>query len=163
LVGIIVSSENEQSLKSELEKFANETKDQIPDDQIPTGITKEEFISRQVTMLTSPWFKFFFTYDPQSDLKKVKCPVLALGAEKDVQAPPIENLHAIENALIGGGNKDVTIKELNGLNHMFQECTTGMIDEYTKIEQTFSPMALNEISQFVLQKSNLKSIEAGGD
>jgi fermentation-respiration switch protein FrsA (DUF1100 family) len=114
-------------------------------------------------MLTTPWFRFFFTHNPQSDLKKVKCPVLALGGEKDVQAPSIENLHAIENALISGGNKDVTIKELKGLNHMFQECTTGMIDEYTKIEQTFSPIALNEISRFVLQKSNLKSNEARGD
>ncbi|MBT1710046.1 alpha/beta fold hydrolase [Fulvivirgaceae bacterium PWU5] len=163
LISIIVSSENEKDLKSALDKFANETKDQIPDDQIPPGMTKEEFISRQVTMLTSPFFKYFFTYDPQDDLRNVKCPVLALGGEKDVQVPSTDNLQAIKNALVAGGNSDVTVKELKRLNHMFQECSTGMINEYGKIEQTFSPIALAEISQFVLQKSDLKGNEHRGD
>jgi pimeloyl-ACP methyl ester carboxylesterase len=159
LISIIIASKTEKSLKTELEKFANETQDQIPEDQIPPGMTKKEFISRQIAMLTSPFFKYFFIYNPQDDLKKVKCPVLALCGEKDVQVPSTENLQAIEEAINAGGNRDVTVKELKGLNHMFQECNTGMMDEYVKIEQTFSPMALTEISQFVLQKSGLKTTE----
>ncbi len=151
LTGIIVNTEDEKSLSIALQKFAMETKDQIPADQLPAGMTKDEFISRQITMLTSPWFKYFLTYDPKATLEKVKCPVLALTGDKDVQAPSVENLQAIESALRSGGNTDVSIKELKGLNHMFQECHTGMIDEYVKIEQTFSPMALDEISQWVIQ------------
>jgi pimeloyl-ACP methyl ester carboxylesterase len=163
LVRIIVSSENEEDLSSALKKFANETKDQTPDDQVPPGMTKDEFLSGQVAMLTSPWYKYVFTYNPRPIMEKVKCSVLALNGDKDVQVPSAVNLQAIKSALISGGNNDVTVKELKGLNHMFQECHTGMIDEYAKIDQTFSPIALHEISQFVLQKSNLKSNEAGGN
>ena len=31
--------------------------------------------------LSSPWFRFFLTYDPRPTLKQVRCPVLALGGE----------------------------------------------------------------------------------
>jgi uncharacterized protein len=46
----------------------------------------------------------------------------------------------------------VTIKELSNLNHLFQECKTGMLDEYATIDQTFSPVALEEISVWILQQ-----------
>jgi hypothetical protein len=94
-----------------------------------------------------------FTYNPQSDLRNVKCPVLAITGDKDVQAPSTDNLSSIEDALVAGGNKNVTVKELQGLNHMFQECTTGLIEEYSKIDQTFSPVALDEISRFVRKQT----------
>ena len=58
-------------------------------------------------------------------------------------------LEAIKKALTKGGNKKVTIKELPNLNHLFQECKTGSPDEYSDIEQTFSPTALTEILKWV--------------
>ena len=66
------------------------------------------------------------------------------------------HLAAIEQALVSGGNRNVIVKELKGLNHMFQESTTGMIDEYVKIEQTFSPVALEEISTFIKSVSEAR-------
>lgn len=154
VISIVVNSKNQTTLEADLTNFANDTKDQIPDDQVPHGMSKDEFISQQVELLSSPWFKFFFTYDPKIDLKRVRCPVLALTGDKDVQAPASENLRAIQSALSSGGNEDVTVKEIKDLNHMFQECNTGMMDEYAKIDQTFSTAALDEISKFVLEKSN---------
>ena len=47
------------------------------------------------------------------------------------------------------GNKKLTAVELPGLNHLFQESTTGSPAEYAKIEQTFSPKALEEILKFI--------------
>ena len=102
-------------------------------------------------MLSGSWFKFFLSYDPVATLKKVKCPVLALNGDKDVQVPSSENLKGIESALHEGGNTNVTTRELRGMNHLFQECVTGMTDEYGTIEQTFSPIALNEISKWLLE------------
>jgi len=81
--------------------------------------------------------------------------VLALNGEKDLQVPPKKNLSAIEAALKKGKNNKVTVKELPGLNHLFQECKTGSPDEYMKIEQTFSPAALEEINQWMI-KNRLK-------
>jgi hypothetical protein len=93
--------------------------------------------------------QYFIRYNPELALEKVKCPVLAINGEKDLQVPPKENLEAIRKALVKGGNKKVTTKELLGLNHLFQECKTGSPEEYATIEQTFSPVALGEILGWV--------------
>ena len=58
----------------------------------------------------------------------------------------------IRKALEEAGNQDFTIKELEGLNHMFQESETGSMMEYAEIEQTFSPMALEEISSWIKER-----------
>jgi fermentation-respiration switch protein FrsA (DUF1100 family) len=88
-------------------------------------------------------------YDPAPTLEKVKCPVLAVNGEKDLQVPPKENLTAIKNALTKGGNMNVTAIEFPNLNHLFQECETGSPVEYSIIEQTFSPVALSEITKWI--------------
>ncbi|WP_348800383.1 alpha/beta hydrolase family protein [Flavobacterium adhaerens] len=102
--------------------------------------------------VTTPWMIGFVKLDPAVALEKVKCPVLALNGEKDLQVPPNENLEAIKNALAKGGNKYITIKKLSTLNHLFQECETGSPNEYATIEQTFSPIALEEISSWILKQ-----------
>lgn len=116
---------------------------------LPAGISQEEYVARQVNQLTSPWMLYFLKYDPVPTLQKVKCPVLAINGEKDLQVPPKENLSLIKSALAKGGNKKATIKELPGLNHLFQECKTGSPNEYAEIEQTFSPAALDEIAKWI--------------
>lgn len=116
---------------------------------LPAGISQEEYVARQVNQLTSPWMLYFLKYDPVPTLQKVKCPVLAINGEKDLQVPPKENLSLIKSALAKGGNKKATIKELPDLNHLLQECKTGSPDEYAEIEQTFSPAALDEIAKWI--------------
>lgn len=87
---------------------------------------------------------------------KVKCPVLAINGEKDLQVPPKENLTAIEQALKAGGNKDYTVKELPGLNHLFQTSSTGSPMEYSKIEETISPAALTIIGDWIVDHTQGK-------
>ncbi|HUE12956.1 MAG TPA: alpha/beta fold hydrolase [Planctomycetaceae bacterium] len=100
-------------------------------------------------VIGSPWFRFYLTYDPRSALRQVRCPVLALIGEKDIQVPPKENLPEIEKALRTGANKDYVVKELPRLNHLFQTCQTGNIDEYARIEETFAPSALELIADWI--------------
>ena len=116
----------------------------------------EVFLEAQLKSLLSPWLKFFLTYDPKPTLNKVKCPVLAINGEKDLQVPPKENLSAIEEALKVGGNQNYTIKELPGLNHLFQTAQTGLPAEYAKIEETISPVALKIISDWILEQTETK-------
>lgn len=122
---------------------------------MPAGITREKFLSGHLKTLTATWYRDLLHYDPAPVLENVKCPVLALNGEKDVQVPPKENLTAITNALTRAGNADFTVKELAGLNHLFQECETGGLHEYAKIQQTFSPVALEEISRWVKRQVGL--------
>jgi len=109
----------------------------------------EKFVRITVDRITSSWAQYFVKYDPAPALEKVKCPVLALNGEKDLQVPAQINLEAIRAALAKGGNKKVTTKAFAGLNHLFQECTTGLPAEYASIEQTFSPVVLDEISAWI--------------
>jgi uncharacterized protein len=99
-----------------------------------------------VKTLTSPWFRYFLTYDPSTALRKVTCPVLALNGEKDLQVSPAQNLPTIRKALEEGGNKHFEVDELPGLNHLFQTTKTGAPSEYAEIEETIAPVALAWIS-----------------
>ncbi|RXG63769.1 alpha/beta fold hydrolase [Candidatus Atribacteria bacterium 1244-E10-H5-B2] len=130
------------------EKMSDEKKEQIGDPEV--------FLKAQLQGLLSPWLKFFLTYDPKPTLTKVKCPVLAINGEKDLQVPPKENLSAIEEALKGGGNQNYTIKELPNLNHLFQAAQTGLPAEYAKIEETISPIALKIIADWIFEQTKNK-------
>jgi hypothetical protein len=112
----------------------------------------DAMVDRQVHVLTSPWFRYFLATDPRPFLRKVKVPVLALNGERDLQVDPKQNLPEVEKALKEGGNKDVTIKLLPGLNHLFQTAKTGSPNEYASIEETFSPDALALIRDWILAR-----------
>lgn len=112
----------------------------------------EAAIEAQIKQILSPWFRYFLTYDPRPALAKVKCPVLALNGEKDLQVPPSQNLPEIVKALEAGGNSDYTVVKLANLNHLFQTSTTGSPSEYAQIEETFSPRALAVISDWILRR-----------
>jgi uncharacterized protein len=85
-------------------------------------------------------------------LRKVSCPVLALNGSKDSQVPPKENLGGIARELKAGGNRNVTIREMPGMNHLFQTCETGATSEYVKIEETMAPAALEAISSWIAEQ-----------
>jgi len=148
-VDIVMKSDDDQKLKTDLTNFINKLIEDDPSAEIPSGMTREEFVSAQVNEISSPWMKYFLKLDPAIALEKVKCPVLAINGEKDLQVPPRENLEAIKKALVKGGNEKVTTVELPNLNHLFQECETGSPKEYANIEQTFSPTALNIILDWI--------------
>lgn len=119
---------------------------------ISKGIAAEEvdrYVALQIRELASPWYSNFIKYDPTPELLKVKCPVLALNGEKDLQVAPIANLDAVTRSAAKSGNKKVTVKQMPGLNHLFQESATGNPAEYGKTEQTIAPAVLNEISSWM--------------
>ncbi|HEX8270552.1 MAG TPA: alpha/beta fold hydrolase [Flavobacterium sp.] len=110
-------------------------------------------VSSMSKQLSYPWLADMINFDPETALSKVNCPVLALNGINDTQVPSKENLEAIKAALQKAGNKDYTALELPHLNHLFQESVTGLVQEYATIEQTFSPKALNIISDWILLKT----------
>jgi uncharacterized protein len=115
----------------------------------------EAQLDAQIKQITSPWFRYFLVYDPAPALMKVKCPVLAINGDKDLQVPPKQNLPAIRKALQDGGNKNFEVDELAGLNHLFQTAKTGSPAEYAEIEETISPVALEKIAVWIAKNSAL--------
>jgi uncharacterized protein len=141
--------QNTDTLKSKIINYLLAKSKELPDLKIPEGKTVNDFIDMQLAQLMSPWMLNFIRYNPAPTLKKVTCPVLAINGDKDLQVPANVNLPSIEKALKKGGNKKGTIKELPGLNHLFQECKTGLPTEYGEIEQTVSPTALELMASWI--------------
>lgn len=146
---IVIKSINSKQLKTDLINYYTQILKDNPNAETPEGMSEEDFVKLQVNQFASPWTQYFIKYNPAPALEKVKCPVLAINGEKDLQVPPKENLEAIKKALTRGGNKTVTTKGLPGLNHFFQESKTGSPQEYAVIEETFSPTALKVILQWI--------------
>jgi fermentation-respiration switch protein FrsA (DUF1100 family) len=116
------------------------------------GDVPEAQIGIQIKQITSPWFRYFLTYDPATALRKVTCAVLVLNGELDKQVLPQQNLPPIRKALQEGGNEHFEIDELPGLNHLFQTAKTGSLAEYAQIEETMSPIALDKMSSWILKQ-----------
>jgi len=116
----------------------------------------DQLVEEQSGELFSPWFRRFLVLDPRESLKKVTCPVLAVNGEKDLQVPSLVNLPQIEKTLRDSGNKDVMIIEFAGLNHLFQTCKTGSPTEYPQIEETFAPVALEGVTDWIRKHTGLE-------
>ena len=117
-----------------------------------TGQVPEAQIGAAIKSTSSPWFRYFISYDPAAALRRVKCPVLAVIGSKDLQVPPEQNIPAIRKALEDAGNQKFEIDELPGLNHLFQTAKTGSPAEYAQIEETISPAALEKIAAWVAKQ-----------
>lgn len=140
-------------------KMKTELKQVFNTDMKPLFVSKgvpeaevENSIAVQIEGLTSAWYINFIRSQPAQYLEKIKCPILAINGDKDLQVASKANLDAVKRAGEKSGNKKITTKELPGLNHLFQETQTGLPSEYGTIEQTFSPLALNEISTWIKQQ-----------
>ena len=120
---------------------------------IPAG--SKEASAALVKQSASPWLRFFATYDPAPALAKVRCPVLAIAGERDLQVLSAQNLPAIGAALAQGGNQNHTVLELPGLNHLFQSARTGLPTEYAQIEETMASAALDTITTWIRERTGL--------
>lgn len=122
-----------------------------------TGVTDEEsqvkYINELMRPLKGVWFDYFLRFDPEIYLDKVKCPVLALNGGNDIQVAPKPNLAGIQSALTKGGNTRFTIREMPGLNHLFQHCKKCTVAEYGELEETFSPEVLDIIAGWIKDAS----------
>ena len=158
IYSVIKEEQNDTVAAEKLQKLLmDEVANMSEEEKRNSGYSEDALeaqVNAQVQSLISPWMRFFLTYDPAPTLMKVKCPVLAINGEKDLQVPPEENLKAIEEALKAGGNRDYTVKELPGLNHLFQTAETGSPSEYARINETISPAALELIGDWILEKTN---------
>ncbi|MDX2197975.1 MAG: alpha/beta fold hydrolase [Phycisphaerae bacterium] len=109
----------------------------------------DAFAEQHSAVIEIPWFRYFLSADPRPVLQRVKCPVLAITGEVDLQVPPEQNLPEIEKALKAGGNKDVTTLTMPSMNHLLQTAKTGAVTEYGDIEETMAPAALDAISAWL--------------
>jgi uncharacterized protein len=110
---------------------------------------REEYLLAMVEQLRSPWFLYFTRFDPTPNLQKLTGKVLALNGTRDIQVIHSQNLSGIASALKKSKVRKFEIREIEGLNHLFQSCRTCTLDEYRELDESFSPVALNMISDWI--------------
>jgi len=141
IVNIVKTETDRNAAKAKIRQAIKKSLPSLTDQQVDAKVQEA----------TSDWFRFFVTHDPGQTLRKVRCPVLATNGSLDLQVSAKTNLPAIERALREAGNTRAVIKELPGLNHLFQTARTGALDEYVQIEETMSPLALETIAGWIAQ------------
>lgn len=96
------------------------------------------------TTAQNPWLDYFVRLDPSDAVRGLgHRPCLALNGTKDVQVDATMNLERL--AQLTDGATNVTLTPLEGLNHLFQPCTTGAVSEYSQIETTIDNHALQQL------------------
>lgn len=103
-------------------------------------------LTKALAQGSNPYIRYFITVDAGKDLNKIKCPVLALNGTKDTQVDCATNTAALEKGLT---NCKHTIKKFDGLNHLFQHCSTGSVVEYQQIEETIAPEVLTTMAEWI--------------
>ena len=98
----------------------------------------------------TPYIRHFLTVDAGKLLPEIKCPVLALNGTKDTQVDCDANTTRIEKGLADCKH---SIKKIDGVNHLFQHCNTGIVTEYQQIEETIAPEVLQEVAKWI--KTNI--------
>jgi len=109
----------------------------------------DQGLNMAVIQLSSPWLKYFLQFEPSKYLKKIKCPVLAINGNKDVQVNAEQNLEGIKSSINPKKCKVLEIHELEGLNHLFQTAEEGTVEEYYYLNETFSMDVLRIIEDFL--------------
>lgn len=97
--------------------------------------------------LQTPYMKHFLALDVRPLLGNITCPVLALNGAKDMQVEPASNLGALRSGL--PANPKNKLQAVEGLNHLFQHCNTGLSSEYPNIEETISPEVLELMAHWL--------------
>lgn len=141
---------------SAMRELVAATRAALPEEQRDVGGKFEEQVSAAMAAIWSPWMQWFAGYDPAPTLRRVRCPVLAINGERDVQVLATENLAGIEEALRDGGNRDFTVQALPGLNHLFQTCQTCSPGEYGLLDETIAPSALSLVSRWIRARTGLE-------
>lgn len=117
-------------------------------------LDKEDFIQSYKPLIT-PWFRFFLNYQPEKYLSNIKSPFLAINGNKDKQVLADLNLNGFKKSFDNAGKLNYSIRSYPGLNHFFQHCETGYLEEVETIDETFSKDVLRDVTKWI--KEQLKN------
>lgn len=133
------------SISKALDEIASGKKaSEINIDDVPQAL--KPITIKALQQADTPYIRHFLTVDVGKLLPEIKCPVLALNGTKDTQVDCDANTTRIEKGLADCKH---SIKKIDGVNHMFQHCNTGIVTEYQQIEETISPEVLQEVAKWI--------------
>ncbi len=132
----------------------------------------ESAIEQQIDLLLSPQMQDTLFLDPADALRRVRCPVLVVQGELDLQVDAGLNVPRLVEALgrASGpeagrsGDEDrrgVEVRRFAGLNHLLQPAQTGLPSEYSEIEITLAPDMLDAVIAWL--RATVTAVQEGPD
>ena len=100
-------------------------------------------IEQSVSLMLSPAYRSLVRCNPKDDMSRVTVPWLALNGSRDTQVLP-DNLKAIKEY-----NPKTDTLLIEGHNHLFQPCVTGLANEYAIITDDISEPVLETIAEWL--------------
>ena len=101
--------------------------------------------------MTSPRYRYFLAFNPLEKLAAVNCPVLLLNGSSDLTINSDANLGALTKGL--KQNKNVMVKKLTGVNHLFQPDPTKWPVVNGQPQPNFSPEAEETIREWIVTQA----------
>jgi alpha-beta hydrolase superfamily lysophospholipase len=144
-----VLSIDKTTINDSLFKIMTASFNKMEDERYKSIQFRMQVTQQNIALVSSRWYKSFVAINPADYLTKVKQPVFAINGDKDLQVASYQNIPAIEKALSEGNCKNYTTKVYPGLNHLFQQCETGMVTEYGSIEETVNPAVLKDVTDWI--------------
>ena len=99
--------------------------------------------------MNNEWMRQFIAFEAADYLKKINVPILAINGGEDIQVPAESAQEVFDYNLSkkSRGKSKLIWKE--GLNHLFQKCSTCTIAEYGELEETISLTVLNGMTEWI--------------
>lgn len=116
----------------------------------PQDVTNE-FVTEAFGDLRQPWYEYFFSSNPQVNLKKLNQPVLALFGSEDQQTPPKLNVEPLSRLLVQAGNNSFSIVVLPNEDHFFLTGDGLAPNEHVHGKMEMSQKALVAIKYWLKQ------------
>ena len=153
MIAAVKGADSGRVTEADLERVIGRWRDSLPP-QVKEGIdaftkSRPDHWRAMASEWATPYFYYVLHFDPCPVISEISCPVLSLIGEKDVQTLPEENSRAIRSALENGKCGSYRVEIVPNVNHLFQECETGTIGEYARIEGTFSKALMESIARWI--------------
>jgi len=120
-----------------------------PEEQRPPADQLEALVAAQSDGVTAPVFRSFLLFDPQPYLRRLTVPTLAFFGSLDLQVDAAQSEGPMREALAAAGSDDATVITFEGLNHLMQPATTGLVDEYAAIPTTIDSIVLQTVGDWL--------------
>ena len=128
--------------KQQLDALPEDRRNAIPDLDAYLDVV----VAQELATWQSAWFASFFDYDPRPAIVSLSVPVLALYGELDTQVPAGMNSTAMSGAIAESDVPRHTLATIARANHLFQEASTGSVNEYAQLRPEFAPELLDALT-----------------
>ncbi|HEX3160353.1 MAG TPA: alpha/beta fold hydrolase [Gemmatimonadaceae bacterium] len=109
-------------------------------------------------LASSPWMRFFGSYDPLPTARRVRVPVLILHGTTDKQVTP-EQADTLAAAIRSGGNRAVTVRLIPATNHLFLADTSGAPSGYGRLpSKLVGPAVLGPVVEWLVTQLDAAAI-----